>query len=195
MRSAHPFAAYAPRVLPPSSSRRVRIVQLPPETLAALADGDLDAANRSSPVPLPPVFVGSDWQRTWRYRAVQVLDDPASAAWVTGVIWDPEAGVAVGRAGFHGPPDSDGMVEVGYAVDPARRRQGYGRAALLALLERAAADQTVRVVRASVSPGNVASLGLIASFGFVQVGEQWDEDDGLELVYEVTPDNAVGGWA
>jgi RimJ/RimL family protein N-acetyltransferase len=170
-------------------------VQLPPATLNALGDGDLDAANRSSPVPLTPVFIGCDWRRTWRYRAVQVVDDPASAAWVTGVIWDIEADVAVGRAGFHGPPDENGMVEVGYAVDPDRRRQGYGRAALAALLGRAAGDESIRVVRASVSPGNVASLGLIASFGFVQVGEQWDEDDGLELVYEVASNDAEGGPA
>ena len=39
-------------------------------------------------------------------------------------------------------------------------------------------------MRASVSPGNAASLSLIAGYGFTQVGEQWDEEDGLELVYE-----------
>lgn len=168
-------------------------MQLPPETHEALAAGDLDAANLISPVPLTPVFVGPDWRRTWRYRAVQVVDDPSSAAWITGVIWDPELEVAVGRAGFHGPPDDDGMVEVGYAVDPAYRRRGYARAALAAMLERAAGDAAVRVVRASVSPGNEASLGLIASYGFVQVGEQWDDDDGLEIVYEVQPKRPVGG--
>jgi L-amino acid N-acyltransferase YncA len=42
----------------------------------------------------------------------------------------------------------------------------------------------VRTVRASVSPGNVASLALVRSLGFRQVGEQWDEIDGLELVFE-----------
>ena len=168
----------------PSQTRRVRIVQLPPETFSALAAGELQAANQVSPVPLTAVFVSGDWRRTWEYRAGQVADDPSSAAWVTGVIWDLDRQVAVGRAGFHGPPDADGMVEVGYAVDPALRRQGYGRAALAALLERAAADPAIVVVRASVSPGNVASERLIASFGFVRVGEQWDEDDGLEIVYE-----------
>jgi RimJ/RimL family protein N-acetyltransferase len=177
----------------PSPPKRVHVVQLPPSTLAALADGDLDTANSSSPVLLTPVFVETDWQRTWRYRAIQVVDDPSSVPWVTGAILDSESGVVVGRAGFHGPPDDDGMVEVGYAVDPVYRRRGYGRAALAALLARAAGDPAVRVIRASVSPGNVASLGLIAQFGFVRVGDQWDDDDGLELVFEVPPNRPMGG--
>jgi RimJ/RimL family protein N-acetyltransferase len=122
-----------------------------------------------------------------------VVDDPSSAAWVTGAIWDTETDVVVGRAGFHGPPDDDGMVEVGYSVDPACRRRGYAKAALASMLERAAADPAITVVRVSVSPGNVASLGLIAQFGFVQVGDQWDDDDGLELVFEVPANRPVGG--
>ena len=42
-------------------------------------------------------------------------EEPASAAWVTGVIWDERHQVTVGRAGYHGPPDPSGMVEIGYA--------------------------------------------------------------------------------
>lgn len=118
-------------------------------------------------------------------RSKQVVDDPASAAWITGVIWDADREVAVGRAGFHGPPNVDGTIEVGYAVDPGYRRQGYARAALEALLALAAREPGVRTVRASVRPDNVASRNLILQYGFVQVGEQMDEEDGLELVYEV----------
>jgi RimJ/RimL family protein N-acetyltransferase len=55
---------------------------------------------------------------------------------------------------------------------------------LAQLIRRAEGDPRVRVVRASIRPDNVASLGTIAPFGFVRVGEQWDEVDGLEIVYE-----------
>jgi [ribosomal protein S5]-alanine N-acetyltransferase len=41
-----------------------------------------------------------------------------------------------------------------------------------------------RVCVASVSPGNAPSLALVHSLGFRQVGEQIDEIDGLELVFE-----------
>ena len=164
---------------------RVRIVHLPGPAFRALADGDLEAANAASPVPFSEYFVSPDWAGTWKRRSDQVEADPASAAWVTGVIWDEQQQVAVGRAGYHGPPDPAGMVEIGYAVDPAYRRRGYARAALEALLERAAREPDVQTVRATISPDNTPSYALASQYGFVKVGEQWDEEDGLEIIYEV----------
>jgi RimJ/RimL family protein N-acetyltransferase len=159
----------------------IRIVQLDADTLRALADG---VAPPAAPVPLTDHLAGPEHRGVWRRRSDQVDADPADAAWVTGVVWDPAIRTAVGRAGFHGPPDERGMVEVGYAIDPAYRRRGYARAALAALLERAATEPAVTTVRASVRPDNVGSRALVAGFGFVPVGEQWDDEDGLETVYE-----------
>lgn len=151
----------------------------------ALGHGDLAAANTASPVPLSAYFAGPEWKSVWQRRSKQVEEDPASAAWVTGVIWDERHQVAVGRAGYHGPPDRSGMVEIGYAVDPAYRRRGYARAALEALLQRAACEPRVRTVRVTISPGNVASCRLASQYGFTEVGEQWDDEDGLEIIYEI----------
>ena len=122
-----------------------------------------------------------------------MLADPGSAGWITGAVRDDGRGVTVGRAGFHGPPDAAGMVEVGYAIDPAHRRLGYARAALEILLARAAAEPEVRTVRATISPGNVASRDLVLQYGFVEVGEQEDDEDGLEVVYEVGAQAPLSG--
>ena len=167
---------------------RVEIVQLDAAALRGLADGDQAAAERTSPVPLSPYLAGPDCRRVWQFRAGQVVEDPASAAWVTGVVWDPERRIAVGRAGYHGPPDAAGMVEVGYSIDPRFRRQGYARAALRALIARAADDPGVRTFRATISPDNLASRDLVLAHGLVEVGEQWDDEDGLEIVYELPVD-------
>jgi RimJ/RimL family protein N-acetyltransferase len=167
-----------------STQPRVRIVHLTAPVFAALAAGDLAEAQPASPVPLTPYFASPDWAPVWRLRHAQVQADPGSAAWVTGVIWDDDRALAVGRAGFHGPPDAAGMVEIGYAVDPEHRRQGYAGAALAALLARAAREPDVRTVRLSIAPGNSVSRRLADRYGFREVGEQEDEEDGPEIVYE-----------
>jgi RimJ/RimL family protein N-acetyltransferase len=176
--------AQSPGKAGPRSAARVRVVHLPAAAFRALAGGDLAAANMASPVPLTEYFVCPEWRGTWRMRSEQVEQDPASAAWVTGGIWDEQAQAAVGRAGYHGPPDQVGMVEIGYAVDPACRRRGYARAALEALLQRAASEPRVKVVRVTISPANTASYALASQYGFTKTGEQWDEEDGLEIIYE-----------
>ena len=162
----------------------IRIVHLTGPVFRALVEGDLAAANAASPVPMTPYFAGPDWRGVWEMRRKQAEADPATAAWVTGVIWDDELQLAVGRAGYHGPPDDTGTVEIGYAVDPAHRRRGYARAALEALLARAAKDPTVRTVRVTISPQNLASYRLTAQYGFAEVGVQWDDEDGEEIIYE-----------
>jgi RimJ/RimL family protein N-acetyltransferase len=174
---------------------RVQILQLDAGALRGLADGDLAAADRTSPVPLTPYLAGPECRGVWEIRAVQVVEEPVSAAWVTGIVWDPDRGLAVGRAGYHGPPDDAGMVEVGYSVDPQYRRKGYARAALRALIERAGWEPGVTTVRASVSPANLPSRDLVLSEGFVAVGEQEDEEDGLEIIYELAVGAAPGSAA
>jgi RimJ/RimL family protein N-acetyltransferase len=164
---------------------RVELVRLDAAVLDALGAGDEAAARRLAPVPLSPWLTGPECRRTWAMRARQVTGDPGAAAWITRVVLDAERGLAVGRAGFHGPPDDQGMVEVGYAIDPAFRRQGFARAALRALLAEATATDGVTTVRASVSPANAVSRALVLSEGFVPIGEQIDEEDGLEIVHEL----------
>ena len=123
---------------------------------------------------------------TWAFRAKQVIATPVDIEWFTGVLQDVATADVVGKAGFHAAPDASGMVEMGYGGDPACRRRGYARAALLALLERARSEPDVHVLRATISPDNAPSLGLIAQFPFVEVGEQWDEEDCLETIYELS---------
>lgn len=168
----------------------VRIVHLTAAAFRALAEGDPDAAGTACGVPVSPYLAGPECRGLWRMRLAQCERDPASAAWVTGLIWDDRHRVAVGAAGYHGPPDGSGLVEIGYRVDPVYRRRGYARAAFEALLDRAAREPDVRRVRVSIRPDNLPSLGLALQYGFVRVGEQWDDEDGLETVYEIAAEQA-----
>lgn len=165
-------------------SHQIRFAELSPSTMAALLADDLATARAQSGVELGTLFVDDRAKWLWNYRLKQLETEPEAAGWIARAVVAEPGDVVVGYAGFHGPPDERGMVEVGYTVDPAHRRQGYATAILAAMLERANAEPAVTVVRASISPDNEASLATIAKFGFVQVGDQWDDEDGLELLFE-----------
>ncbi|WP_215911531.1 GNAT family N-acetyltransferase [Streptomyces coffeae] len=153
--------------------------------MIALLKDDLARASAEAGVALTEYFVTDTAKWVWQYRVNQLASDPACAGWLTQIVVAEPEGAVVGHAGFHGPPDEAGMVELGYSVVPVYRRQGYARAMLTALVHRAAAEARARTVRVTISPDNTASLATISGFGFVEVGEQWDEEDGLELIFEV----------
>jgi len=75
---------------------------------------------------------------------------------------------------------------VGYTIDPLERRKGRARAALRIMIDIARKEPGVKLVRASISPENWVSRKLAEGEGFVEVGEQWDEEDGLEIVLELS---------
>jgi [ribosomal protein S5]-alanine N-acetyltransferase len=167
------------------SPKCVRFAELSGEAMSALLDGDLLGASRTAGVSLTEYFLRDRARWLWNFRLAQMASDPGQTRWMLPKAVVGDEGLVVGHAGFHGPPDEVGMVEIGYSIDPRFRRQGYARSALIELLRRAAAEPSVATVRATISPDNAASLATISGFGFVEVGEQWDEQDGRELVFEV----------
>jgi len=164
-----------------NESPTVELKLIPESALEALLAGSLAEASAIMGLTLPASFLTQDG--LWRYRLEQIRADPAAAPWLVRAVYGRPADAVVGHAGFHGPPDDRGMVEIGYAIVPEFRRQGYARAAVGQLIAYAA-EHGARVVRASVSPDNVGSLAVIRPYGFQHVGEQWDEEDGRELIFE-----------
>jgi RimJ/RimL family protein N-acetyltransferase len=163
-----------------SASPPVRLLLLGADVLQPLVDRDVAAASAAAGVTFPPRWAESNW--LWTLRLAQMLGEPACAPWLIRAVLDGD-GTVVGHAGFHGPPNGRRMVEIGYRIEPEHRRRGYARAAVTELLAYAR-EHGAAIARASVSPDNAASLALVASFGFEHVGEEIDEIDGLELVFE-----------
>jgi RimJ/RimL family protein N-acetyltransferase len=122
-------------------------------------------------------------------RRRQLGEHPDHLPWLIRPIIRRESGErpqAIGYVNFHAAPDAAGTVEIGYTILPRWRRRGYATEAARAALRWAVADPRVRTLRASVAPDNEPSRRLVAALGFVQVGEQWDPEDGRELVHEIT---------
>jgi len=160
---------------------RLRLVPLTPPLLRAVARGDLAEVERRL-----GARVGRGWEDgvPATRRLEQLASDASEQPWLVRAMVASAPRQVVGCVGFHAPPDDHGRAEIGYDVVASERRKGYAREGIRGLLEWAWSTGRVRTCVASVSPHNAPSLALIRSFGFWRVGEQIDDIDGLELVYE-----------
>lgn len=78
--------------------------------------------------------------------------------------------LVIGTAGYKGPPDSTGAVEVGYSILSAFQQRGYASEAVRALIARAFADPRVTRVCAEAYPELAPSLRVMEKCGLVFVG-------------------------
>ena len=120
-----------------------------------------------------------------RMRIAQLDADPSQEPWLLRmlVVRGTGRGRAIGYANFHSGPDERGMVEIGYRVEAHLRGQGYATEAAAAMWDWAG-RHGARVLRASIAPHNAPSIALVRRAGFQRVGEQIDDIDGLEVIWE-----------
>jgi RimJ/RimL family protein N-acetyltransferase len=173
----------------PIPTERFELVSMSMPFMRALVARDLPAAEAEIGASVPVDFP-DQLDNFLQFRIADLELDPAAQPWLGRaiVLTEPDGTRRIiGSAGFHSPPGPDGRVEIGYRVEAPYRRQGVATEVVRALFDWAH-GQGVDRFRASVSPDNVASLAVIAQFGFRQVGVQIDDIDGEELVFE------VDGW-
>ncbi|WP_406012213.1 GNAT family N-acetyltransferase [Streptomyces sp. NBC_00984] len=81
-----------------------------------------------------------------------------------------EDGRVIGGMGFHGAPDENGNVTIGYGLVPSARGMGYASEALRALL-RFAREQGVSRVHGDADLDNIASQRVMEAVGMRLVKE------------------------
>jgi ribosomal-protein-alanine N-acetyltransferase len=170
--------------VPSIRTPRFELVSMSLPFMEALQAGDFERATLVIGAAVPADMTeGLDL--FLEFRTAQLRADPAVQPWLGRVIvLDDDGGRRViGSIGFHGPPDGDGRVEVGYRIAPDYRRQGVATEAVRALFDWANREHGVTRFRAATNPGNFASQGVLARFGFRRVGIQIDELDGPEEVF------------
>lgn len=162
---------------------RLRLVALGVAELDALLAGASEVAGVRIPPDWPHATPGE--AAMLEFFAARMRAAPELAPWRVRLVVASATGAMVGHIGFHDPPE-DGRLELGYTVLAAHRRNGYASEAIIGMMSAAAADHDVHRFRLAIGPGNSASLALAARLGFVEVGEQHDDVDGAELLFERT---------
>ena len=115
----------------------------------------------------------------------RIRNSTAPDPWTYGFgVFEQASGADVGHAGFKGPPDAAGMVEIAYGIHPEFQGRGFATEAAGGLTAFALGDERVRLVRAHTKPENIASARVLEKSGFRRIGEVVDPDDGLVLRWE-----------
>lgn len=100
--------------------------------------------------------------------------------WTPGfALMHPASQTVIGLCSFKGPPDADGVVEIGYDIVPKHRSQGYATEAAQALVDYAFNIGGIVIVRAHTLPEPNASPKVLAKCGFNRAGEVVDPENGL----------------
>jgi RimJ/RimL family protein N-acetyltransferase len=169
-------------------SERLMLPLLTANRLERILGGELASVGDEIGVRLPTWWV-SESGRHMRFRLDQIRAHPDAEPWlIRPIAVRTDLAQAIGIINFHGPPDARGFAEVGYSLQPEYRGHGYAIEAVRALFGWAATEHGVSRFRASISPDNARSINLATKLGMTRVGAQWDDEDGLELIY------ALEGW-
>ena len=180
--------------VPTISTPRLDLVWMSPAFIEAVLEERRLEAGEILGALVPPEFPGKS-ARGLAMRRKQMLDDPTAARWLTRAMVLREAGrPMIGHLGFHAKPDERNTIEIGYTVFADHRRRGYALEAARSLIGWATRAHGIERIVASVSPNNEPSLTLIRKLGFNDTGnQQWDDEDGLELIFELSALRAVTG--
>lgn len=121
-----------------------------------------------------------------RFRIPKVKQNPKFAEIGLVLAIEKNSNKLIGSAGFHDFPNDQGMIEIGFGIVPERQNLGFGQELLNGMWKMICHYPNVKILRYTVSPANLPSLHIIKKYQFKQVGEQIDEEDGLELIFELS---------
>jgi len=154
-------------------TERLELVPATPASVRAALDGP-DALGAALGASVPPTWPPDFLDDAALAYTLERLGEGAEQDgwWLHFVVHaDASAGerAVIGSAGYKGPPDAAGVVEIGYAIVRDRRRRGYATEAARALVARAFDAGSARVVAAETLPELAGSIGVLEKCGLRQV--------------------------
>jgi RimJ/RimL family protein N-acetyltransferase len=155
-------------------TQRLDLIPGTPATMRAALEGDAAlAAALGAVVPdtWPPEFLDPP---ALEWTLARLEEAPNGGDWWLHFIVlrdTPEGRTLIGTAGYKGPPDTEGTVEVGYGIVRDQQRRGFASETVRALVASAFARPAVRRVIAETYPELVGSIGVLRKCGFRPIGE------------------------
>lgn len=157
-------------------THRIKLINCTPMLLQKALEGDKALAEYLG-VTVPDIWTefGSGM---FEYVLKEIAGKPENAIWWTYLsIYLPD-NVLVGTCGYKGPPDADGIVEIGYETAEDYRGNHFASEMAKLLVANALAHPAVKIVRAHTLNEYNASTKILEKCGFKFVQEVTDPTDG-----------------
>lgn len=113
---------------------------------------------------IPVTWPGPDLAEALPAFAQNMEKEPEAPAWV-GLIIHQTDRTLIGDMGFHGAPDKNGAVEIGYSIVPEYRNQGYATEMVRALIHWAFQQTEIKIITAETLKENTASIKVLTKVG------------------------------
>jgi RimJ/RimL family protein N-acetyltransferase len=163
---------------------RLRLVPITLEAIEAVLDHDQPRAEAIVGARFPPGWPNDPLLDVgFPYSREAIRADPDVRLWGDSLVLLRHEPRVVGSVVFHGHP-SDGIAEIGYAIEERSRGVGLATEATRACAEWALAQPGVAALRATTFPWHIASLGVIRNLGMCQVATRDHDTLGELLVFE-----------
>jgi len=179
---------------PVIETKRLELHHLSAEAIIELFEDKSDnkaLLNRSITNPYR-VLVDNSGPLHWRVPQVKI--DPSVNKWFVRWIVLKETAEVIGSTSFHGVPDAEGMMEIGLGIEEPFQNKGYAKESLRGMWSWVSQFPEVKTLRYTVSPDNLPSIAVINYFGFEYKGQQIDEEDGPENIYEMSTKEFQKKW-
>jgi ribosomal-protein-alanine N-acetyltransferase len=155
------------------TTERLRLVPCSVEMLQSLIDEAIDLTELIG-VQVPKGWPVEELKEVAPYF-IKILTESADMAgrlcWFT---VEKDQDIVIGSIGFKAMPDKNGIVEIGFGIDPAFRQKGYATEAVKALTGWALSQNDIQKVIAECELDNKPSVRVLEKAGMQRIGVEKD---------------------
>jgi len=114
----------------------------------------------------------------FRFSLEMIKKNPSDLIWWSYLPVLKEENVLIGSCGYKGPPDKEGIVEIGYEIAEAYRNRGLATELAKGLTDFAFTQAEVKAVKAHTLAAVNPSGSVLKKCGMKKVAELLDPEDG-----------------
>ncbi len=154
-------------------TENLRLVPCSVEMLQSLVDDDIDLTELIG-VQVPEGWPAEELKKAAPYFIKLLSQSPDMEGRLCWFIVEKDQEIVIGSIGFKAEPDKDGIVEIGFGIDPAFRQKGYATEAVKALTGWALSQNDIQKVVAECELDNKPSIRVLEKAGMQKTGIEED---------------------